>query len=265
MFDLKPLSPDADPQSETNKVRPGHIVGLRFSATDNFSPEAHQGESETLNFRVVTREKLLQELRRRQMEQRRELERVLAKEVTAKGELAEIISPAEQDPRVTQARLRILALARQQHALGKKAKGIADRYRQILNEMQNNRLFEPNVTRALAAKIVSPLNVLAMDDFPTSAAATAAFADSGEAGLRTSLIDAYEEIIAVIRLVLTAMEKTEDIAAIVETLRIVIRTEQQASDLVEGLRNAEGVDILGGQGSGKPGSDRDKRKEKSKE
>ena len=57
------------------------------------------------------------------------------------------------------------------------------------------------------------------------------------------------------------MEKTEDIAAIIETLRIVIRTEQQASDLVERLRNAEGVDIFEGQGAGKPGPDRDKRKE----
>jgi len=111
--------------------------------------------------------------------------------------------------------------------------------------MQNNRLFEPNVARSLDAWIASPLMILATDDFPTSAEGTADFADSGEDDLRNSVVDAYGKIIEVIRQVLQQMEKTEDLAAIIETLRIVIRTEQEATDLIEGLRNQQGQGIFG--------------------
>src|SRR5690606_1624042 len=127
------------------------------------------------NFRVVTREELLEELQRRRTEQRRELEEVQKAETEARALIAEIVVPAADDPRLAEVHSRLRTVARQQVALGKKCLGISERYRRVLDEMLNNRLFEPNVTRRLDAMIVAPLATLALQDFPESAERTAGF------------------------------------------------------------------------------------------
>ena len=155
---LKPLNPDEDPISENNQIWPGDRVALRFSATDNFGPgEPHVSYSEILSFRVVTRQKLLEDLARRQMEERRELTQVRDEERAARSELAEILSPAAEDERAVRARLRIHTLARDQKSLGARVRGISERYDRILDEMLNNRVFEPPDIRTIRAKIVLPL------------------------------------------------------------------------------------------------------------
>ena len=254
VFDLQPLATDVDPDAVTNPIHPGQLLSLRFDATDQRAPEPGQGSSEVLNLRVVTRETLLQDLRRRQLEQRRELELVLEKEIEARGVIAEILDPTGPDPQAVQARVRIESLSRRQLALGKKAQAIADRYAEILDEMVNNRLFEPAVTAGLSAKICSPLRALAIETFPASSTRGFAFAESGGDDARSSTVETYDTIIGTVRRVLEQMERTEDIAAIVEALRIVIRTEEQAGKLVEELRDRAGADIFG---TGDPGTGRD--------
>jgi hypothetical protein len=110
--------------------------------------------------------------------------------------------------------------------------------------MKNNRLFEPGVTSRLDSRIVSPLMAMSLDGFPNSAAQTSVFADTGQEDTRVSAVEVYDQIIETIREVLAHMEKTEDLAAIVEALRIVLRTEEQAGELIEKLRNAQGGGIF---------------------
>ena len=252
-LDLAPLKASTPNPTDENLLRPGQILSIRFTATDNFAPEPHTGESEILNLRVVTRDKLLEELRRRQAEQRRELERVLEKELAARDDLGEIVSPTSGDARAAQARIRIQGLARQQNSLGMRVQGIATRYRQILREMTNNRLFEPQITSRLDAQICSPLLTLALDDFPKTAEQTATFAEAGDQSVRDSAVEGYNAIIAVIRSVLLKMERTEDIAAIVEALKVVIDVEGKVEDLVEKALEGEAAGILD------PGKDKDDR------
>lgn len=257
LFDLKPLSPDETPDTESNQLRPGHMLSLRFAATDYFSSE-REGYSETLHFRVVSAEKLLEELRRRQEEQRRDLERVFDKEVNALADLREIIPPSDSDVRGRQSRLRVAALARGQTALGRRVQGISDSYARILEEMINNRLFEPGDIRPIAASIVSPLRILSAKYFPNSAALTGSFAETGDTSTRDQSVAAYEEIIQILERVLESMAKSESLAALVEALKLIIRTEAQASDHVKELRNAEGESIFGTSNPGK--SDRGRKK-----
>ena len=91
--------PDAetDPQ---NEVRPGMLLSLRFAATDNFGPGApHVTNGEAFTFRVVTRDKLVDELRRRQVEQRMEVQKIRDDEAQAQLVLRETLSPKSEDPR----------------------------------------------------------------------------------------------------------------------------------------------------------------------
>ncbi|MHC5062629.1 MAG: hypothetical protein ACYTG5_01485 [Planctomycetota bacterium] len=253
-FDLKALSEGEVPDQEAKTIRPGQMLSFRLAATDYFSDD-REGYSETLHFRVVSPEKLLEELRRRQEEQRRELERVLEREESATSELREITAPSEDDARGLQAGLRVAALSRGQVALGRRAQGIADSYAGILEEMISNRLFEPGDIRPIEAQIVSPLRMLAAEQFPDSADLTSAFAESGEDSTRVEAVALYESIEAVIRGVLDSMAKSESIAALVEALKLIIKTEAQASERVKALRNAEGEGIFG-----TPGKQPDKTK-----
>jgi hypothetical protein len=245
VFDLEPLMVDADPDSPRNPVHPGQLLSLRFDATDQRAPEAQTGSTDVRTFRVVTREKLLQELRRRQEEQRRELERVLTKVVEARAELAEVLSPTADRPEAPRAALRVQTLSRQQSALGRTVQGVAERYGVVLEELGNNRLFEPNVVRGIEARIVSPLIALALDRFPESATRTALFAERGTEDTRSSAVEVYDELIAVLERVIEQMEKSESLSELVETLRIVIRTEEELARELEKLRDDEGAGIFG--------------------
>ena len=141
-----------------------------------------------------------------------------------------------------------------------RVQGIATRYRQILREMSNNRLFEPQLPGRLEAQIVSPLITLALDDFPDSAESTAAFAESGDDSIRDSAIEVYDIIIAIIRQVLARMERTEDHAAIIETLKIILNMEGKVEGLVEKALEAEGAGIFDPPPDKRDKQDKDKNK-----
>ncbi|MGA1605471.1 MAG: hypothetical protein ACO4CT_00695 [Planctomycetota bacterium] len=245
VFDLKPLLVDPDPDSERNPIRPGLLLSLRFDATDGKEPEPQVGSSEIRTFRVVTREKLLQELRRRQEEQRRELERIITRVEDARTEIEEVLSPSSSDPAADRARLRMRTLARQLNGLGAETGVTADRYSVILEEYANNRLFEPNIVRASVARVVDPLREVVATGFAPATARTAAFAERGAEEDRRMAVDGLAEVVAALRRVLAQMEKNESLSELVETLRIVIRTEEELQRELERLAEAEGAGIFG--------------------
>ena len=254
VWDLQPLMKEADSGSMRNPIHPEMLLSIRFDATDLREPENQETRSEVRTLRVVTHEKMLQELRRRQGEQRRELGRVRQKVVEARAEVAEILSPTAKHDDAPKARLRVDQLARQQSSLAKTAQLIADRYRDILDEMVNNRLFEPNVVHGIEAKVVSPLVTVALEDFPDSGRLLAAFAADGTEDSRSAGVEALVQLIARLDRILEQMDRTEDLAAIVESLRVVIRSQADAENLIQRLRDAQGAGIFG----------RDKEEEKRK-
>lgn len=249
VFDLKRYCPDADPASENNRFRPGQFLSLKFSATDNFGPgEPHRGESEAFTFRVVTREKLMEDLSRRQLEYRRELEQIRDDEREQRTELAEILSPASSDANASRARLRVLALARLQRALGRRVNGVAERYSLILDEFQNNRLLDPGPVATLRGQITEPLQRLAKDDFPSSVAAVDEFAQTGREDVRAVVVSSYESIIQQIEAVLEHMSELETFATLLEDLRQIIKVQDSA---IQDARQQRDSDAQGVFGTGK--------------
>ncbi|MEQ1630837.1 MAG: hypothetical protein ABL997_00595 [Planctomycetota bacterium] len=238
-----PKSQDEDDPS--NQVRPGMLLALRFCATDNFGPgEPHLSKGEAFTFRVVTREKLVDELRRRQVEQRLEVEKIRDDESAALLALRETLNPKSDDSRASQARLQFKQLAARQQALGRRTAFAADLYQRILWEYENNRIWEPSKVREYEALTSVPLLDLGKTTFPTSAHLVATFADTGDEEARSAAIDGYTEALRRLEAILRVMEQVETLAGLIEQLRGVIKVEDSAIREVENKIKAAGESIF---------------------
>lgn len=248
----------ANAMAPENRVQPGHLLAMRFKALDNFGPgEPHVGQSDVLTFRVVTESKLMEDITRRQIEQRRELVQVLNQEQAYKSEIEEIMSPTSSHPKAQLAKMRLQALARAQRNLGTRVQGVGSRYRQILDELLNNRVVKPGVISDQRAVIQKPLESLAAEDFPASARIVEDFANTGNEDARRLAVDYYESIIGILKSVLERMRRLESLAGILERLRDIRKTEDEISKAVKKHLEAQGREI---HGRDKPDKDEEKPK-----
>lgn len=232
-------------EAPENRIRPGMLFSLRFQAKDNFGPgDPHEGAGETMVFKVVTRERLTEELRRRQVEQRQELQRIADEEQRALLELTENMSPAEAGERRRQVEARLKALARQQQALGRRVAFVGESYQRILWEYENNRLWEPNQVRQVEAMIPVPLQELAKDAFPATARLVDAYSTTSDAATKASAVEGYRDIVRRIAAILKNMEQAENLAALIEELRTVIKLENDAIRDVESRVRKREEDIF---------------------
>jgi hypothetical protein len=233
-IDLLPLNKDQDKDAPDNRIRPGMLLSVRFQARDNFGPgEPHLANGELLSFRVVTVDKLLEELRRRQVEQRQELEHVRDDVHLSLLDLRDTANPGAAGEAAKASRTRLKAMSRQQQALGRRAAFVAEAYQRILWEFENNRLLEPRNVRELEAATSVPLTGLAKEAFPDTARQVDEFANQGDEKVRTSSVSGYEQILARLEIIIKAMGDAETLAAIIEQLKGVIKIEDQSAREVE--------------------------------
>lgn len=230
-----------DQNSPENPIRPGMLFSLRYGATDNFGPgEPHQGYGEAMTFRVVPRDQLIEELRRRQIEQRRELQQIADEEAAGTLELRETVNPAGAGDKRKQAVAKFRVFARRQQALGRRVRFVGEAYQRILWELENNRLIEDNKVRQIEAVITAPLEQLAKEAFPATARLVNDFVRTSEESLRSSAVEGYREISRRLAEIIKAMEQAETLAALLEELRNVINLETDAiSDVKRRIKDRE--------------------------
>lgn len=244
IVDLLPLHRAAKEDDPQNPVRPGMLLSLRFLAKDNFGPgDPHEAIGETFSFRVVTRDKLVEELRRRQVEQRMEVQRIRDEEAEAQLLLGQP-APAAGDPRAAKARAAFKALAARQQSLGRRVAFVGDVYQRILWEYENNRIWEPGKVREYEGLTAVPLQQLAREAFPATAHAVATFADTADEELRASAQEGYKDIIARLDAIMKVMEQVETLAALIEQLRGVIKVEDTNIREVERRLREAGQDVF---------------------
>lgn len=249
--DLGQWNPVPDENAPENRIRPGMALSLRYEAVDNFGPgEPHVGYTETMGFRVVTREQLVEDLRRRQFEQRRELLQLIQEQRGALAELRENALPAEAGDKRAQVEARLEALARQQQGLGRRVEFVGESYQRILWEYENNRLWDQAKIRQAEAAIPVPLAEVGTVDLPASARLVRDLRSQGTAAARDSAASAYARVVRRLEEVAAQMEQAENLAALLEDLRIVINLEQSAIQQVESRVRAAEQDLFG------PGKDK---------
>ena len=230
-----------DQNSKENPIRPGMLFSLRYGATDNFGPgDPHQGYGEAMTFRVVPRDQLIEELRRRQIEQRRELQQIADAEASGTLELRETVNPREAGDKQQQAAAKFRVYARRQQALGRRVRFVGEAYQRILWELENNRLIEDNKVRQIEAVITAPLEQLAKEAFPSTARLVSDFISTNEESVRDSAVEGYQEISRRLAEIIKAMEQAETLAALLEELRNVINLETDAiSDVKRRIKDRE--------------------------
>ncbi|MEM7199879.1 MAG: hypothetical protein AAF628_06415 [Planctomycetota bacterium] len=218
-------------------AQPGDFLTLQFAATDSFGPGTpHRGESDALVFRVVTPKEMLDELQRRQAQQRSELERVLTEERARLDELRRIRPPVAGDPEVERVREHVWALARTQRSLGIRVASVADHIEQLLAEWRNNRLLEPGQGVALQGEVLEPLQQLARRGFPSSAEAVQEFGEAGAEDLRAVGVRGFEANVRSLERILAHIAEMRDLAALLQTLRRVMDLHDSAILMVEQQR-----------------------------
>lgn len=262
-IDLRQWNTVPDENAEANPIRPGMLLSLRFGARDNFGPgDPHTAYGEAMTFRVVTREKLVEELRRRQVEQREELKRILDEEIASTLELGEMVNPRDAGDKQQLAVAKLRAIARRQQGLGRRVALVGELYQRILWEYENNRLIEPNKVRELEGATSDPLAALGKEAFPDTARQVTAFADSADEATRKSAVDGYNDIQRRITTILAQMERAETIAGLLELLRDVMKIEDTVIQSAEQRARQQETELFGpGKDSGTP---KDPQKPKNK-
>ncbi|MBX3462654.1 MAG: hypothetical protein KF830_05755 [Planctomycetes bacterium] len=245
VVDLLQWNRGGDEHAEQNRIRPGMLLSLRYHARDNFGPgEPHTGFGETMTFRIVTRDKLVEDLRRRQVEQRQELKRIADEVRAATQELREADPPGAGDRR-PQVEARLHVLARQQQALARRTAFVGEAYQRLLWEYENNRLIEANKVRQIETAIPAPLAAVARDDMPAAGRRIEAFAGAGDGAARSAATEACAAVLRRLEAILAQMEQAENLAALLEELRHVIMIEDSAIRDVESRVRDRERDLFG--------------------
>jgi hypothetical protein len=200
----------------------GRKLELAVTATDTctLAGEPNVGMSDTWSLDVVAPEVLVAMLEAREIILRRRYESCVADLTQARDGFAAPVRPAEGDDagdRDDDAARLGDATAR---AAGETAE-LAEAFRGIRLEFDNNQLITPELEARLIAQIADPLSALSKQDLP--ALAVACRAGTG----RQELVRRADEVLARMRAVLDKMMELESFNEVVELLRGMIRTQEQ--------------------------------------
>ena len=200
----------------------GRKLELVVTATDTctLGGEPNAGTSDAWSLDVVVPEALVAMLEAREIILRRRYESCVADLTQARDGFAAPVRAGDadggNDPADATARLGD-ATAR---AAGETAE-LAEAFRGIRLEFDNNQLLTPELEARLIAQIADPLAALAKQDLPALAAACRA--GTG----RQELVRRADEVLARMRAVLDKMMELESFNEVVELLRGMIRTQEQ--------------------------------------
>ena len=200
----------------------GRKLELAVTATDTctLASEPNAGTSDTWSLDVVAPEVLVAMLEAREIILRRRYESCVADLTQARDGFAAPERPAEGDTagdRGDDAARLGDATAR---AAGETAE-LAEAFRGIRLEFDNNQLITPELEARLIAQIADPLSALSKQDLP--ALAVACRTGTG----RQELVRRADEVLARMRAVLDKMMELESFNEVVELLRGMIRTQEQ--------------------------------------
>jgi hypothetical protein len=200
----------------------GRKLELVVTATDTctLGGEPNAGTSDAWSLDVVAPEALVAMLEAREIILRRRYESCVADLTQARDGFAAPVRAGDadggNDPADATARLGD-ATAR---AAGETAE-LAEAFRGIRLEFDNNQLLTPELEARLITQIADPLAALAKQDLPALAAACRA--GTG----RQELVRRADEVLARMRAVLDKMMELESFNEVVELLRGMIRTQEQ--------------------------------------
>ncbi|MCZ6787567.1 MAG: hypothetical protein O7E54_10450 [Planctomycetota bacterium] len=212
------------------EVYPGAFLTLTVYARDN-APEPHEAKSDPVSLKVVSMEELLQDLLRRQQEQRHEFEALIKREKRLRDRFNDLRDTPPSAPAEVTSHLE--SQGREQRQIGRRVRSIGRAMNQILDEMVNNHVAEPSRINELRIKVVQGLSNLrkgvmnsqadALDDAARHATEAPLTGTRGE-----GLDRGYDRVLRAMAKILANMERVELFTEIVESIRILLEEHKIA-------------------------------------
>jgi len=204
----------------------GRTVGLAVTATDTCTLDGtpNAGTSDAWSLNVVAPESLVAMLEAREIILRRRYESCVADLTQARDGFAAPRRDEDTAARADEASGPVAAASglgeATSRATGETAE-LAEAFRDIRLEFDNNQLITPELEARLIAQIADPLASLSAEDLPALAAACRAGTD------RPELVRRADLVLSRMRAVLDKMLELESFNEVVELLRGMIRTQEQ--------------------------------------
>lgn len=222
-------------------LQPGGAIAVRLSARDGcaLTSGPNEGASDDWSLDVVAPEALMAMLEAREILLRRRFESVvsdvaLSRERLAAAAVGRPDAPAAADDEANAAAtadgdggdgvgMEVARLADAAARAAGETAEIAESFRAIRAELDNNRMLTPELENRLVTQIAEPLRMVAATDLPALVAAAKA---AGPAD-RDALLGRVDAVLAKMRAVLDKMMELESYNEVIEILRDVIRTQEE--------------------------------------
>lgn len=218
-------------------LSPGQRLTVWARAEDLDPLGPNVGQAQPVELTVLSWEDFLTEMARRELELRREFERLIAAQRALREALEQAVVdlPVDTAPpaRVAQ---RFAGLSRRQDAHAGRCSLIAREYGRILAEMQTSKAARPGDERRMRDRIMRPLGTLAGATMSEAGALIAALRQGATAEQRARLETAQAEILRRMKEILANMLEWEGYREAVALLREIIASQgEMRSATVEAL------------------------------
>lgn len=222
----------------TLSAAPGDKLRLWVESRDNDPRGPNVERSAIRELRVVSAPDLLAELAARELELRRDFERLISAQ-RGVGDAAARLLPELPVGEPTPAPLaqRLAGLVRRQEAHARSSLAIRRRFERILGEMRVNKVARAGDERRIGQRIVKPLGRLAEDAMPAVAAELSRLRQVSEAEAIGAAPERHAELLARMRAILANMLEWEGYREAVALLQEIIDSQAEVrAATIESLR-----------------------------
>ncbi|MBN1491869.1 MAG: hypothetical protein JXA69_18300 [Phycisphaerae bacterium] len=188
------------------------------------------GTSAILSLRVVSREQLLEELTRREQQQRQEFERLVRAQEDLYAELLTVLQRIGEGAAAEEHRRSLAALARVQRQQMIRTEAVRRRLEQVLQELDVNGVLTPAVRERLGGQIVEPIGRLVRTAMPEALSRLSRLAQQDDPAERAALRPEQARLLETMRTVLAAMLKYEGFQEIVSLLRDIVELQGSVTE-----------------------------------
>lgn len=211
---------------ESLAAQPGERIRIWGEALDSDPRGPNTGRSAAVELRVLSREDFLIEIAQRELELRREFERLISEQRVLGDSLQRLLPTGGAEPSAALPQ-RLSGLARQQNTHARRTETLAAHFGQLLSEMRTSKVARAVDERRIVDRVARPLTELGASLMPEAAnQILAARSDSGPER-RDALLAQQSEILQKMRTILSQMLEWEGYQEAVALLREII--DEQAA------------------------------------
>ena len=227
-------------------VQPEDRLRLWAEAADLDPRGPNLGRCEPVELRVLSTEDFLAQMARRELELRREFERLLSAQRGLKDALDRIV-PELQAGRAAPAAIgqRLAGLARRQDAQARRTLAIGREFEQLLAEMQTNRVSRAVEERRIHERVIAPLDALARRAMPAASAAVDEVRREATPPRRVAVRNGQSEVVRQMLAILANMLEWEGYREAVKLLREIIAEQGELRSETTQALEQRLEDILG--------------------